>query len=252
VDGEEYGLMTRHRFVLALLVAALVVAASPRFAAATPAQFDFAAGRVTVKGYYGGTQVISPVVLKLTGTQITLDTATSQLVSVDFTASGPLDMAMKSSMGGLDGVVVDSLSVSASNGWLVQHSANLYSFIAPSTITLDVRQQGSGASGAPQTVTKNSYINGALVVDPTTGHMVMQGVQLGRWGSVGSTGLFLKGDFVFRGAATAGGGGGSVSGGGGGGPGPSVPEPTAVLAFVFGLATVGGAIQRSRGRVIGA
>lgn len=119
-----------------------------------------------------------------------------------------------------------------------------YSFIAPSTITLDVRQQGAGVSGTPQTVTKNSFINGAMVVDPTTGQVVMQGMQLGRWGSVGSKGLFLKGDVIFRGTAQAGGGGVSA------GPGPSVPEPTAVLAFVFGLATVGGAIHRSRGRVV--
>lgn len=219
---------------LAALVA-LPILASPRASHAVPITYNFSSGRVTLFGTANSNVVIDPVNLDLAGVQVTIDTATSSLMSMDLLAPGPLNITLNQNYGGYDSLVIESLQLTGSNGQLILLNPGPpeENFFIVNPLDLDLVFSATGpAPTTPlvsQAITTSTVGTGTLFLDPALNQLSLSGVEIGAIGPLGteSAPILLKGDFIFTGTSAT-----------------PIPEPAAALAFSVGFATVAGATRR--------
>lgn len=220
------------------VIAAACLAASPGPARAASMRFDFTGGFVTLSGTELGSFIVDPVTALLSGVQVTVDTSANQLDSILLTAPGPVSAPLNRSYAGLDTLTIQDLMVSGTGGTLTPLAAGppqQFAYAVPVQLSVGVSGSGPGGATLPfQTIASSTSASGQLFVDPAAGMLSLNGITLGVIGpfSGETQPIVLKGDFVFTGMHVT----------------PAIPEPTAMLVFALGVATVAGAVRRTQHR----
>jgi len=221
----------RPRFsLLRPLVATVALAAAfATPALADPVRYDFSSGFVTLTASVDGVDIAGPVTASLSGTQVTIDEDTPELLSIQLDATGPIAIAFASPYAGYDEVVIDSLSLSGGSGLLVPldpgpPAAEYFFLVDPLSIELVV--SGDGFAAVP--IGGDAAASGSLFVDSSLNQLSLSGITLGSFGPFGDelSPIVLKADFVFSGSP--------------------IPEPSAALLFLAGALTLAGRMRAVR------
>lgn len=214
------------RSLAVLLVALGSWAVAPR-ALAAPVQYLFDSGFVTITASVGGVDIGGPVTADLNGLQITIDEDVPELVSIDLTAPGPIDLSLSPDYLGYTDVTIESLALSGGSGLLVQVTpgppiSEYFFLVDPLVADLVVSAQGSGVPPLVSVpISGQAPGSGSLFIDADLDQLSLSGITIGAFAPFGdqTAPLVLKADFVFSGSP--------------------IPEPSAALLFAFGLLTVG-------------
>lgn len=210
---------------------------APSTSQALPVQYDFSAGYVTLWATVGGDVLIDPVTVGLDGVQVTVDTALDQLVDMQLTAPGPLDLTLNQLYSGYDEITIESLDVSGGPGSLFLVDAGppseYFYLINPLTLDLEISADGPAPSQGPianEHVISDTVATGTLFLDTAANALTLTGLTLGSFDlGTGETPIVIKGDFIYTGTSEA-----------------PIPEPSAALGFLTIMATFAGAHLRSR------
>jgi hypothetical protein len=162
----------------------------------------------------------------LSGTQVTIDEDTPELVSIQLDATGPIDIVLSSPYLGYTDVVIESLSLSGGSGLLVNldpgpPTAEYFFLVNPLAVDLVVSADGSSPVVSVPIGT-SAPASGSLFVASDLDQLSLSGITLGAFDfGGGALPIVLKADFVFSGSP--------------------IPEPSAALLFLVGsLTLVGG------------
>ncbi len=204
-------------------LATLVVASS---AIAVPVQYLFDSGFVTITASVGGVDIGGPVTTALDGIQVTIDEALPELVSIDLTAPGPIDMNLGPGIGYTE-LTIENLAISGGSGLLFLVSpgppASEYFFLVdPLVVDVIVSAEGGGLPPLVSVPLSSSPAgSGGIFVTQDINELSLSGITIGSFAPIGSSmdPIVLKADFVFSGSP--------------------IPEPSAALLFAAGLLTLG-------------
>jgi hypothetical protein len=211
---------------------------TPSISRATPIQYDFTSGYVTLWATVGSSVLISPNTAPLNGIQVTLDTYSSspQLVDMQLTAPGPIALGFDQNYSGYNHLVIDSLSISGGPGSLVLVGAGppdeYFYIVSPLTLALGISANGPAPSQGPisgMLVSTSSAATGTIFLDPFLNELTLTGITLGSFDlGTGGAPIVLKGDFVYTGVP--------------------IPEPSTAVGLATVIATFAGARTRMRRR----
>jgi hypothetical protein len=212
----------------------LAVALGATSASATPVTYNFTGGQVTVAAYVGAsiTPIGGPVVLSLTGVQVTVDEALLTLNSLSFAVGSTGSIGLSPDYNGYDTVNIDFASVSGFSGSLTlvdPGPPTEYSF-GISGVTVTGQLDASGPSVSPIVDSPFSIpgVSGSGTIFIESGQLFLDGITLGAIDPDGPGGvdpLVIKGDFIFTGV---------------------VPEPGTALLLGLGLAGLARARRQAR------
>lgn len=227
-----------------LLSAAALLLLAPSVSNAAPITYGFVGGELTLTGFSAGGALFDPVTVALDGVQVTVDTMTPELVSLELTAGGPIELNLSTPYAGYDQIVIESLSLSGGPGLLIPipgpGSPDEYFYVVnPLTRSGVISASGPGVPAVgPAPFSSDGAAADTLFIDPAANELTLSGVTIGSFGPVGGEpdAITIKGDFVFRGSSDA-----------------PIPEPSAALVFAIGMTTFASArrLRRSGGTARG-
>lgn len=217
---------------LAGLAALLLV---PSVSQATPTQYDFTSGYVTLWATVGGEVLVDPITVPLDGIHVTVDTAVSSLVDMQLTAPGPVALGFNQLYAGYDEIIIESLGISGGPGSLFEVDpgppTEYFYVINPLTLALQISANGPapalGEIISAQIIT-DTVGTGTLFLDAALNELTLTGLTLGSFDlGTGETPIVIKGDFVYTGEVP-------------------IPEPSTAVALTIVMATFAGSRYRRR------
>jgi hypothetical protein len=221
-------------YLLACTLLVLLTFASSA-AQAIPVQYDFNSGFVTLSATVGDDQLIDPLDIPLAGIQVTLDTDTNEILSMEFVVPGPIDLTLNQPLAGYDMITIERILMTGTAGTLTQVDPGPpteYFYVAdPVDVELTLSADGPAPFYGPlvnEVFTTTTVASGTLFIDDIANTLNLSGITIGIFGPFGDEELpvVLKGDFVFSGDAN------------------SVPEPTTTMLFSIGLIAMASSSRR--------
>jgi hypothetical protein len=221
-------------------LAAIPLLFTSQAARAVPVQYDFEAGFVTLSATVGGDALIDPITVALTGLQMTVDTATNAVLSMELIAPGPIDLVLNQEYAGYDAMTIEHLALTGSGGSLVQTDpgppAEYFYLVNPLDMELTLSASGPAPPDGPiddETFVSPTVASGTLFIDDAIQTLNLSGITIGFFGPFDGERepIVLKGDFVFDGKESN-----------------PIPEPTAALLFSIGLIVVADSSRRRKAR----
>jgi hypothetical protein len=217
---------------LPLLALVALLVAGP--ATASPIQYDFTSGFVTLTATVGGIDISAPVTAALDGIQVTIDEDVPELVSLELTSAGPIDLVLASDYLGYGAITIESLAMSGSSGLLVAVDpgppVEYFFLVDPLLVELVVSAAGMPALVSVP-VSDETAGSGSLFVAADLNELTLSGITIGAFNPLGAgtPPIVLKADFAFSGSV--------------------IPEPGAALLFAAGFAAVAARRKRDRNRM---
>ena len=214
----------RHSLACSLVVLAALAFTSS--ANATPIQYLFDSGSVTLTASVGGGNISAPVTADLDGLQTTIDEAAPELVSIGLTASGPIVLDLSPAYLGYTTLTIDSLSLSGGSTPLTLVGAGPPAseyFFAVNPLTFDLVVSAVGPMVSPLMsvpLSGEAPGSGSLFVDPGLNQLSLSGITIGNFTPLGppSQSIVVIADFNFSASP--------------------VPEPSTALLFVTGFLAI--------------
>jgi hypothetical protein len=204
-------------------------------AQAISVQYNFNSGFVTLSATVGGEQLIDPLDIPLAGIQVTLDTGTNEILSMELVAPGPIDLTLNRPLAGYDMVTIENLLMTGTAGSLFQVDPGPpteYFYVAdPVDVELTLSADGPAPIYGPlvdEVFTTTTVASGTLFIDDIASTLNLSGITIGFFDPIGDEELpfVLKGDFVFSGDANP------------------VPEPTTTMLFSICLIAMASSSRR--------